>query len=312
MTIVSGLIPLDQIAPSSKNPRKSFPERDIADLAASILAAGKLHQAIKIRPIKPNGLPSDQPRHQNFERIGPRFEIVMGERRYRAHRLLVQQGHSQFAHIQAMVEDMNDDQAEVAAIVENLQRTNPDIIEEANAFALLMQKPGFDEGKVARLVGIDPHRVRERLALVELEPQVQRLVRSGQIAMTCGVEISRLPKIQQIAMVKRIGSGKLKGITEIRAAVNTLIERESQTEMLAHVPRANPEEIATVSRMEKKVEQIKAMVASGWKDGECVIARKVGPDRARKIAEELDAIRLHLSRMSKELREAAVQAELVA
>jgi hypothetical protein len=130
--------------------------------------------------------------------------------------------------------------------------------------------------------------------------------------MTCGVEISRLPKIQQIAMVKRIGSGKLKGITEIRAAVNTLIEKESQTEMLAAAPRANQEEMATVSRMERKVEQIKAMVASGWKDGECVIARKVGPDRARKMAEELDAIRLHLSRMSKELREAAVQAELVA
>ena len=47
--------------------------------------------------------------------------------------------------------------------------------------------------------------------------------------MTCGVEISRLPKIQQIAVVKRIGSGRLKGITEIRAAVNTLIEKESQT-----------------------------------------------------------------------------------
>jgi hypothetical protein len=61
--------------------------------------------------------------------------------------------------------------------------------------------------------------------------------------MTCGVEISQLPKIQQIAMVKRIASGKLKGITEIRAAVNTLIEREAQTEMLAAAPRANPEEM---------------------------------------------------------------------
>jgi hypothetical protein len=52
------------------------------------------------------------------------------------------------------------------------------------------------------------------------------------------------------------------------------------------------------------------MVAPSWKDGECAIARKVGPDRACKMPEMLDAIRLDLSRMSKQLREAAVQADI--
>jgi hypothetical protein len=63
--------------------------------------------------------------------------------------------------------------------------------------------------------------------------------------------------------------------------------------------------------MERKVEAIKAMVVAGFRDGESVIVRKVHPDRARQMAESLELIRLHVGRMATELRQAAVQAELL-
>jgi ParB family transcriptional regulator, chromosome partitioning protein len=65
-----------------------------------------------------------------------------------------------------------------------------------------------------------------------------------------------------------------------------------------------------VSEMEARIERVLAAVAGGWRDGECVIAKKVAPDRAAVVAEKLAALRLSLKKMEDQLRAAAVTGTL--
>jgi hypothetical protein len=58
--------------------------------------------------------------------------------------------------------------------------------------------------------------------------------------------------------------------------------------------------------MESRIDRVMAVVASGWKDGECVIAKRVAPDRAAVVAEKLAALRLSIKKMEDQLRAAAV------
>jgi ParB/RepB/Spo0J family partition protein len=296
---VTGMrIALTAIRPNPSNPRgDDFDEAKLEELCASILAAGKVHQAIKVRPVPPEGEVT--------------FEIVMGERRWRACNRLVSRGHQQFASIPATSEEMSRREMQIQAIVENLQRADVNPVNEAFAFRDLIDNEGMTDVEVGRLVGIDAFRVRERLALTNLDEQVLQLVRSGQLPPTSGVEISKLPKHRQGAVVREIARGKVTTIAEIRAAVDVIQQIDSQSDMLACEPVATAEEVARVNAMERKIESIKAMVAKGWKDGDCVVARKVSPDRVTKMAEELALIRLHVGRMETALRQAAVQAELL-
>lgn len=260
MTATFQKIPLDSIRPNPDQPRRTFRQKDTDDLARSILAAGKLHQPVTVRPVEPEG---------NIA-----FELVMGERRWRAHRRLVEWGHRKFASIACHVEQMTTDQCEIASIVENLQRVDVNPIEESFAFQRLVER-GYDNAKIAELVGVDEFRVRERLDLIRLDPQIQHLVRTGQLAPTCGVELSKLDMAKQREVLRKIHGGKISTISEIRAAVTVVQERDAQGDFLGDAGVPTKEEKATLNAMEKKIDQIKSMICAGFKDGECVIARKV-------------------------------------
>ena len=78
-------------------------------------------------------------------------------------------------------------------------------------------------------------------------------------------------------MVYLIAQGALTNDKQVRAAVKRIRQGEAQQSMFGDLPPApTPEELATVSAMEVRIERVLAAVAGGWKDGECVIARKVG------------------------------------
>jgi hypothetical protein len=76
-------------------------------------------------------------------------------------------------------------------------------------------------------------------------------------------------------------------------------------------PRVSDEDVHTVNKMEKKIEQIVGMVSSGWKDGESVVATKVSRDRARLMADKLAALRKTLAIMERDLRQSAAQGAIV-
>jgi len=290
-------IDMDLIEPDPNQPRKTFDADEIKELAESIRQEGLL-QPITVRPVGGN-LPHSHD--------GCRFIIIAGERRYRAHKLLGA------ATIQARVVDgMNATDVAIAQIIENDQRADVRPIDEARKFKELIEA-GLSVETLAKRLGRQVWRIEERLRLLDLEPNLLKLYESGNLSQEAASEISRVKNhAQQIKLVQMVSRGQISGYKAIRTAVDTVLGEKTTADIFGDAaPRASEQDLHTLSRMEKKIESVVAMVASGWSDGECIIATKVSPCRARLMAEKLAALRRSIQIMESELRSAAAQAEIV-
>jgi ParB/RepB/Spo0J family partition protein len=135
-------IPLRDISVSPTNPRKQFKIDALEDLAASIRKHGVL-QPILIRP------------------VGKRFEIVAGERRYRASKI------AGVDKVPCRIKDMSDGEALEVQVIENLQREDVHPLEEAQGYAELLKLPGYDVAAIADKIGRSQTYVRGRLAMLD-------------------------------------------------------------------------------------------------------------------------------------------------
>ena len=286
-------IALDQIEPNPAQPRKIFEEAALRELAASILARG-LKQPITVRPIGDG-----------------RYQLIMGERRWRAHCLLRDEGKLEHPTILAFVRRTSDADMSIDAIVENLARADLTVLEEAQAFQRLLDA-GYSVARIAREIGVQKWRVTYRLQLVALDPTIQKLLANGQISSPVAHELGKLPNhTDQRCLVSLIAKGSLRNETQVRVAVEAIKRGEGQPALLGDLPpEPTPQELATISAMEARIDRVIAAVSTGWKDGECVVARQVAPDRAAVVAEKLAALRLTIKRMEDQLRAAAVTGTL--
>lgn len=155
-------VELDQLAPSEVQPRKSFSEEEIAGLAQSIQESG-LIQPILVRR-----------REVPFAGF-PQFEIIAGERRYRAAR------RAGLERVPVIVRDLDDHQALQVAIVENIQRADLNPIEEAQAYQRLIDQFGETQSSVATAVGKDRVSVANALRLLKLPESIRALLAAGQL-----------------------------------------------------------------------------------------------------------------------------------
>ena len=146
---------------------------------------------------------------------------------------------------------------------------------------------------------------------MRIREEYQCLLAKGQITASQGFELSRMNPENQDRLFKLIKAGRCSTYNELRAAATGLVEAENQGEMFT-MPKPTEQERETLSRLERRIEQVCRILANGFKDGELVVAKKVDPHRAGTIAEELKLIQHHLSQMEKALRQTAAQAELVA
>ncbi|MBW7932693.1 MAG: ParB/RepB/Spo0J family partition protein [Gemmatimonadaceae bacterium] len=153
-------IPLGEIRPNPLQPRKEFREENLADLESSLRTNG-LIQPITLRPA-----PS-----------GSGYEIITGERRFRAAKRL------NWTDIPAIVRDVNDRDALTLALVENLQRTDLNPIEEAEGYQQLMSQYSLTQQETAELVGKDRSTVANMLRLLALPASVRRQVRDGALSL---------------------------------------------------------------------------------------------------------------------------------
>lgn len=294
---------LSQIVPNADQPRKLFEPGALAELAASILENG-LAQPITVRPLPSKGGAGVIPQ--------PMFEIVMGERRFRAHCRLVELGHTQFNEVLCNVKVMDETTRDINAILENLQRVDVTPLEEAYAFGRLLDA-GMRIEDLAAKIGVAPFRIRERTQLLNLAPVYLKMLEAKQLDKLQAFEISRLAsEADQTRIVKMIGRGSITGWKAVRAAVDAILDDTSQEDMFGEAaPKASDEDVKAVNRMEEKIETMARLAATGWKDGECVIAAKVSRDRAALMAEKLKAMRGSLLAMERELRMVGAQAEIV-
>ena len=154
-------IPLSRIRPNPLQPRKEFRPEELADLESSLRVSGLL-QPITVRPA---------PR-------GDGFELIAGERRFRAAQRLG------WTEIPAVVRDVDDRLLLSLAMVENLQRSDLNPIEEAEGYDQLIRDFSLTQQEVAEIVGKDRSTIANTLRLLALPASVRRLVWDG--ALTVG------------------------------------------------------------------------------------------------------------------------------
>jgi ParB family chromosome partitioning protein len=153
-------LPVAFLQPGRFQPRMNFAEQPLQELAASIREKGVL-SPILVRPIGPD-----------------RYEIVAGERRWRAAQL------AKLHDVPVVVRELADDQALELAIIENVQRTDLNVIEEGAAYEELITKFGRTQEDVAREVGKSRSHVANTIRLLRLPDPVKVWIREG--ALTAG------------------------------------------------------------------------------------------------------------------------------
>ena len=179
------LVALANIQPGSFNPRKHFDEANLYELAESIKQQGVL-QPITVRPIAETD----------------RYEIVFGERRYRASVI------ADIEEIPAIVSDLSDEAAEEMAITENLQRKDVTPMEEANAYQRLIEGGHHTVQTLAALFGKNENYIRTRLKFTALIPEIAGLLEADELTITVATEICQYGEdIQKEVYVKHLQDG---------------------------------------------------------------------------------------------------------
>jgi ParB family chromosome partitioning protein len=148
-------LPIDQIGPNPRQPREVFDEEAMAELVHSIREVGLL-QPVVVRPVGED-----------------RFELIMGERRWRASR---QAG---LTTIPAIVRETGDDAMLRDALLENLHRAELNALEEAAAYQQLLEDFGCTHDELASRIGRSRPQISNTLRLLKLSPAVQRRVAAG-------------------------------------------------------------------------------------------------------------------------------------
>ena len=150
----------DKLRANPRNPRRNFGPEELEDLASSIRERGII-QPILCRAVPgPAGL----------------YEIIAGERRWRAAQM------ANLTDVPVVVVDVSDKEAVELAIIENVQRTDLNAIEEARGYERLMQEFSYSQGDVSRIVGKSRSHVANMVRLLKLPSSVEMMVVDGSIS----------------------------------------------------------------------------------------------------------------------------------
>jgi ParB family chromosome partitioning protein len=234
------------------------------------------------------------------------YMIVAGERRWRAHQL------AGLDEIDVNIADLDDDALAIGAIIENLVRADITPLEEGRAFARMIER-GYTPESLAHRLGIkQPHRITERLALLRLRPEYQKLMEQNQLSPSQGTELARLSYDTQAVLFAMITRGQCPTYARLRAAADGFVSAAAQPSMFALAPEQTAEEVATLSKFERLIGRLTDACNDGIKENEIVILRKVDPRRAAIIVEQLALIRKDLARMEKVLQASVAQGEMLA
>jgi len=150
-------VPIERLVANPNQPRRSFAQGDLDDLASSIREKGIL-QPLIVRVTK-----------------GDKYEIVAGERRWRAAQL------AQLHHVPVLVREFDDAEVLEVAIIENIQRADLNAMEEATGFRQLMDSFGHTQEKLAEALGKSRSHIANLLRLLTLPSDVQDLLRDGKL-----------------------------------------------------------------------------------------------------------------------------------
>ncbi len=152
-------INISQIKPNPTQPRKNFQENELNELATSIKNQG-LIQPIVVRFIDNN-----------------QYQIIAGERRWRASQI------AGLHEVDCVIKELQDAEVLETALIENIQREDLNVIEEANAYKGLIELKNISNEKLAKVIGKSSSHVSNILRLLDLEKKIQEMVINGDLSM---------------------------------------------------------------------------------------------------------------------------------
>jgi ParB family transcriptional regulator, chromosome partitioning protein len=209
------MVELDRLVVSPYQPRKTIDEAELQELAESVRASGIL-QPILAR------------------RVGDRFEIVAGERRWRAARI------AGLAKVPVLVRAISDQDSAVFGLVENLQREDLNAIEKAEGFRLLMTKLGATQDEVAKRVGLERSSVANFLRLLDLPKDVQAHVSRGTLTMGHARTLLALPDAEAMVACADECIKQAWSVRALEAKVREALEASKGTPSAKASDRARP------------------------------------------------------------------------
>ena len=184
-------VPVARILPNPAQPRLSYEEDSLTELADSIREHGVL-QPILVRP------------------IGGQYELIAGERRWRASRM------AQRESIPAIVVEFDDETALEVSIIENLQREDVSPLEEAAMFRK-MTDLGYSVRQLAQKIGKDKGYVENRIRLAEAPPEIRELVSVRKDTLSHAYELMKIPDERtRRRLAKKVAAGEL-SLARLRA-----------------------------------------------------------------------------------------------
>lgn len=193
---------LSEIEPNLSQPRKQFDEEALSELADSIAAHGVL-QPLLIRPTS-----------------GGTYQIVAGERRWRAARL------AGLTEVPALIREINDAEMDQLALIENLQREDLNAVETAQGYRRLMDKYGMTQEQLSEAVGKSRPAIANTLRILSLPESVLPMVAEGKLSAGHAKAILSAPEERRELLAKKIAAEGL----SVREAERLAAKKEKPEE----------------------------------------------------------------------------------
>jgi len=199
-------LPVTQVQAGKYQPRTRMDDGSLAELAASIKSQG-IMQPVLVRPIEPS--PS-----------GARYEIIAGERRFRAAQL------AGLDEIPVLVREVDDQNAAAMALIENIQREDLNPLEEAQGIARLISEFSFTHEQAAHAVGRSRSAVSNLLRLVNLAQPVQTMLMAGDIDMGHARALLAVDAASQITLANQVIAKRM-SVRETEKLVARALEEQN-------------------------------------------------------------------------------------
>ena len=193
-------LPIDDIKPNPYQPRRYFEPGALDELASSIIEYGVL-QPISVR------------------RIGDGYELIAGERRLRACKLIG------LTTIPAIIHNMKDDDSAILALLENLQREDLGFMEEAQAYEHLIEDHGLTQDILANKIGKKQSTVANKLRILKLPAEVKRIIRENNLTERHARALLKLHDEQLQLSVLRIVCERHLNVSQTEEEIEKTIAR---------------------------------------------------------------------------------------
>ncbi len=242
------LLPLEEISPGQYQPRTRMDEGALYELAESIRAQG-IMQPILVRQLaQPRAVTLPAADGAGEETATAHYEIIAGERRYRAARL------AGLTQVPVLVREVADEAAAAMALIENIQRENLNPLEEAQGIKRLVNEFGLTHEQAAQAVGKSRSAASNLLRLLNLAEPVQTMLMAGDIDMGHARALLALPGAAQITAANQIVARKM-NVREAERLVRQLSQPQPAS-AAQEAAQAAPEKSGDVRRVEEELSDL--------------------------------------------------------